>query len=62
MENDDRIVKAILVAGALNAVIAAGGRLDDSSHLAAVIRKVAVLVTELEAAIFPREDGPNQGR
>ena len=62
MENDDRIVKAILVAGALNAVITGGGRLDDSSHLAAVIRKVTVLVTELEAAIFQGEDRPNQGR
>jgi hypothetical protein len=54
METDDRIVKAILAVGALNALVNASARLGPE-HRAATIRDVVALTTELEAAIFPRE-------
>ena len=54
METDDRIVKVILAAGALNALVNGGARLGPENR-AATIRDVVALVTELEAAIFPRE-------
>jgi hypothetical protein len=54
MENDDRIVKAILAVGALNALVNASARLGPENR-AATIKDVVALVTELEAATFPRE-------
>jgi hypothetical protein len=54
METDDRIVKAILAVGALNALVKASARLGPE-HRAATIGDVVVLTMELEAAIFPRE-------
>ena len=54
MEHDDRIVKAILAAGALNALVNTGARFGPENR-AASIRDVVALMTELEAAIFPRE-------
>jgi hypothetical protein len=47
METDDRIVKVILAAGALNALVNGGARLGPENR-AATIRDVVALMTELD--------------